>query len=228
MGRLSMLTAALGAAALILASGGAYALAASNGGTITLCVKHNGGTVYKAAKCAKHDKQFSVNKQGVPGTAGPQGPQGPPGTVDTSGFYTKSQSDGRYLQAVQAVGGQSAVGVSGYAIGGLQVLRQVTVDVGPTARHVLIEADGDVWSEPGSTCDGFLELGWDGQGQSTTNTSATAPVNGSTNGKASLTTSATPLLSPGSHVVALSGVVNPPAGCIGFEDTRLNVVVLSS
>jgi hypothetical protein len=225
-----MLTATLGAAALTLTGGAAYALAASSSGTITVCVRHNGGALYKAAKCVKHDKQLSWNKQGVTGATGPQGTQGrqgPPGTVDTSTFYTKSQSDSRYLQVTQAVSGQSAVGSSGYGLSGLTTLRQLTVDSGPTARHVLIEGDGDVWSAAGQTCDGFMQLSWDGKPQSATNTSATAPVNGSTNGRASLTTSAMLLLSPGTHVIELSGNASS-SGCIGFQDSRLNVVLLSN
>jgi hypothetical protein len=39
--------------------------------------------------------------QGVQGAQGPQGPQGPTGTVDTSNFYTKAQSDGRFLGNAQ-------------------------------------------------------------------------------------------------------------------------------
>ena len=55
MRHLSKLAAALGAAALLIAAGGGYALASSSGGTITVCVRHNGGALYKAGKCAKHD-----------------------------------------------------------------------------------------------------------------------------------------------------------------------------
>ena len=55
MRNLSKLAAALGAAALLIAAGGGYALASSSGGTITACVRHNGGTLYEASKCAKHD-----------------------------------------------------------------------------------------------------------------------------------------------------------------------------
>jgi hypothetical protein len=72
-----------------------------------------------------------------------------------------------------------------------------------------------------------MQLSWDGQSQSTTNTSATAPVNGGTNGRASLTTSAMPLLSPGTHVVELKGAASS-AGCVGFQDSRLNAVVLDN
>lgn len=63
--------------------GGAYALAASGGGKITVCVRHTGGTLYRAHKCAKHDKRLSWNKQGPRGLRGLQGPQGPGGSILT-------------------------------------------------------------------------------------------------------------------------------------------------
>jgi hypothetical protein len=94
MGRLRRSGLVLGTAALLVAAGGAYALASSGGQTITVCVKHNGGTLYQAHKCANHDKQLSWNKQGSPGATGtrgpagatgPQGPQGPQGDTGATG-----------------------------------------------------------------------------------------------------------------------------------------------
>jgi hypothetical protein len=94
MGRLSRSAAVLGAAALLILGGAAYALASSSDGTITVCVSHKGGTLYKARKCAKHDKQLSWNKQGLrgprgaTGATGPQGPHGvsgPKGDADLAG-----------------------------------------------------------------------------------------------------------------------------------------------
>ena len=78
------------------------ALAAGNASpTITACVHKHGGGLYRAKHCARHDRKLSWNElgpQGPPGNVGQQGPQGPPGTVDTSNFYTKAQSDARYIQ----------------------------------------------------------------------------------------------------------------------------------
>jgi hypothetical protein len=54
MGRISKPAVALAITSLLLASGGGYALASSIGGTITVCVNHQGGTRYKAKKCARH------------------------------------------------------------------------------------------------------------------------------------------------------------------------------
>jgi hypothetical protein len=76
-------------AVVIAAAGGAYA--ANSGGTITVCVHHNGGGLYEAKKCAKHDANLRWNaqgppgQQGNPGLQGPRGPQGSPGTNGTNG-----------------------------------------------------------------------------------------------------------------------------------------------
>jgi hypothetical protein len=79
MGTVSKTVATLAAAALLIAGGGAYALATSSGGTITVCVKHKGGTLYKAKRCAKGDRRLTWNNQGPPGTTGASGTQGPKG-----------------------------------------------------------------------------------------------------------------------------------------------------
>ena len=67
-----------------LAAGGGYAFASSvSSNTITVCVSHAGGTLYKAKKCAKHDKKLTWNKQGpqgIQGLKGDTGPQGPGAT----------------------------------------------------------------------------------------------------------------------------------------------------
>jgi hypothetical protein len=85
MRHLSKLAAALGAASLLIAAGGGYALASSSGGTITVCVRHHGGALYKAGKCAKHDSALSWNKQGPQGLPGPQGLRGPQGSQGIQG-----------------------------------------------------------------------------------------------------------------------------------------------
>jgi hypothetical protein len=85
MGHLSKVTAAVGIAALLIVAGGAYALASSGHGTISVCVKHGGGTLYRARTCAKRDKTLTWNKQGVAGRTGPQGPQGVQGQAGQTG-----------------------------------------------------------------------------------------------------------------------------------------------
>jgi hypothetical protein len=82
---LSKFAATLGAAALLLAGGAAYALASSTRSTITVCVKHHGGTLYKAKRCAKHDTRLSWNKHGSAGATGAPGPQGLKGDTGPQG-----------------------------------------------------------------------------------------------------------------------------------------------
>jgi hypothetical protein len=79
LAHLSKVAIAAGALALLIVGGGAYALASSNNVTLTVCVSHNGGTLYRAKTCAKHDKRLSWNKQGPTGATGPQGKQGAQG-----------------------------------------------------------------------------------------------------------------------------------------------------
>jgi hypothetical protein len=62
-------------------------------------VSHKGGTLYKAKKCAKHDRELTWNKQGPQGRQGVQGvqgmpgsgPQGPPGP--TASAYGEATTD---------------------------------------------------------------------------------------------------------------------------------------
>jgi hypothetical protein len=82
--RLSKSAAALGAAGVLVAAGGAYALA-SDGATITACVSHKSGTLYKAKRCAKHDKKLSWSKTGPQGPPGPMGQTGAPGAAGATG-----------------------------------------------------------------------------------------------------------------------------------------------
>ncbi len=113
MGRLSKSAAAFGIIGLLIAAGGGYALASSGGGTITVCVSHKGGALYKAKKCAKHDKQLTWNKQGPPGAPGPrglqgiQGVQGVPGNPGPSHAYSSVSSSLINMNA--AVNGDTTV-----------------------------------------------------------------------------------------------------------------------
>jgi hypothetical protein len=59
-------------AVVIAAAGGAYA-ASGGSPTISACVRHHGGTLYIAKRCAKHDRRLRW------GVTGPQGDPGPPG-----------------------------------------------------------------------------------------------------------------------------------------------------
>jgi hypothetical protein len=67
---------ALSAVALICAAGGGAYAATSSGKKISVCIKHTGGDLYKAKKCAKHDKSLTWNQAGIQGPQGVQGVSG--------------------------------------------------------------------------------------------------------------------------------------------------------
>lgn len=78
------LAAALGVVVLAAAiTGGAYAAGGSS--TITVCVRHHGGTLYKAGRCRKGDTKLSFNRQGPAGPQGARGAAGPQGPVGQTG-----------------------------------------------------------------------------------------------------------------------------------------------
>jgi len=87
---MKQLLAARGTSAAIVgvialaAGGGGYALA-SGAGTITVCVRHNGGGLYKASKCAKRDKRLSWNQVGPRGSTGAPGAPGARGSAGQNG-----------------------------------------------------------------------------------------------------------------------------------------------
>jgi hypothetical protein len=70
---------ALSAVALICAVGGGAYAASSTGKKITVCIKHAGGGLYQAKKCAKHDRSLTWNQAGIQGPQGLPGPDGLPG-----------------------------------------------------------------------------------------------------------------------------------------------------
>jgi hypothetical protein len=79
-------TSALAVGAIVLvigAAGGAYA--ANGSGSITVCIHHNGGGLYQAHKCARHDGKLRWNVQGPTGSQGTQGPQGIQGPQGNAG-----------------------------------------------------------------------------------------------------------------------------------------------
>ncbi len=79
------------AALVVAVSGGAYAATSGNSGdTIAACVRHKGGALYVAHKCAHRDKRLTWNIEGPRGSAGPRGAAGkdggagPPGPSGTT------------------------------------------------------------------------------------------------------------------------------------------------
>lgn len=102
--------------ALFLAlAGGAYAIHSSAPATIRACYSSRTGSlrVLRAAHCGPGEVFLAWNRQGIAGPAGAQGPQGvqgPTGTVDTSNFYSKAQSDTRYLPLAGIAANSSELG----------------------------------------------------------------------------------------------------------------------
>jgi hypothetical protein len=93
--------------ALFVALGGsAYAVSTSKPtGVLKACVSDQTGAMrllrQGSCKPSEHMVRWNVagpaGPAGAAGAQGSQGPQGPTGTVDTSNFYTKADSDSRYL-----------------------------------------------------------------------------------------------------------------------------------
>ncbi len=93
-------------AGVVLASGIVAAVAATSGTSAKACVDSKGQLrLLGKHGCSKGTRGLTLSAAGprgaagAPGTAGAPGPAGPTGatgTPDTSNFYTKSQSDGRY------------------------------------------------------------------------------------------------------------------------------------
>lgn len=90
--------------------------------------------------------------QGLTGAQGPQGPQGPAGTPNTSSFYSKTESDGRYLgKSAQAadsakLGGTSA-GEFTFGAGGQAGRWQELVDKGKEPSFLAIPGIGEIGVE---------------------------------------------------------------------------------
>jgi hypothetical protein len=58
----------------VAVSSGAYAAGSSSAPKITACVRHQGGALYTARKCARHDRTLTWNVAGPPGpSTGPAG-----------------------------------------------------------------------------------------------------------------------------------------------------------
>jgi hypothetical protein len=101
---------ALSAAALFCAIGGGAYAAASSSKTVTVCVKHSGGELYQAKKCAKRDKKLSWNEKGVAGAVGATGAAGAPGAAGTPGA---AGPGAKLISADVAVGSSSTGTIDG-------------------------------------------------------------------------------------------------------------------
>ena len=100
---------AVALAALLAASTGWAVAATSTSPVIRACANKKTGALRLATKCRKSERSLSWNKEGLPGHQGPTGTvgavgatgaagaKGETGTVNTSGFYTKTESNSRYV-----------------------------------------------------------------------------------------------------------------------------------
>src|ERR1700744_432216 len=110
-GRLTFSNVVASIALVLAMGGGAYAATGGIGsrGLIHGCYAKSDGAlrlVAAGARCGRHQRAIAFDRIGPRGAAGPRGATGPPGatgTVDTSAFYTKTQSDRRYAQGEGAV-----------------------------------------------------------------------------------------------------------------------------
>jgi hypothetical protein len=111
-----------GAVIGLCCGGLAIAGAATTSPTVKACVDTKGQLVLASkGACPKHTKKVTIDATGPTGATGPAGPSGAPGspgapgpsgapaTVDTSQYYTKAQSDARYVPS-SSVGSTSVLG----------------------------------------------------------------------------------------------------------------------
>jgi hypothetical protein len=130
-------------------AGAAYAGAGGSSATIQACASKHGGALRilgAHGHCRPSERAVRWNKTGPTGPAGPQGVTGPAGTVDTSNFYSKSQSDGRYLPlhgTADNAGQLGGVGPSGYVQNGFygqETLRFISSDIAAGGNDQLYPA----------------------------------------------------------------------------------------
>jgi hypothetical protein len=108
--RANRIAVALSAVALLATVGGG-AYAATNSKAITVCVKKHGGSLYKAAKCAKGDTRLSWSQVGPQGPAGVTGAAGAAGAKGTSGASGTNGSNG-----TNGTNGTNGLGATTYSV----------------------------------------------------------------------------------------------------------------
>ncbi len=93
-------------AALVAACSGLAVAASSSSPLIRACANKKTGALRLASKCRRRERALSWNREGVRGARGATGavgakgetgPKGETGTVNTASFYTKTESDSRYV-----------------------------------------------------------------------------------------------------------------------------------
>jgi hypothetical protein len=89
-------------ALVVACAGGAYAAGEAANRSIAACVRHNGGGLYVAKRCAKRDRSLRWNvtgPRGAPGADGQQGAAGAPGKPGAPGapattLFAQIKADG--------------------------------------------------------------------------------------------------------------------------------------
>ena len=123
-------------ALVLAASGGAYAAATGSAGTIAACMRHKGGGLYVAHKCARHDTRLRwsvTGPKGATGTQGPVGPNGPAGATGPQGLFPGLLPSGATLRGAYAVFGTAS---SSGALAGDQISFGFELSAAPTAHFI--------------------------------------------------------------------------------------------
>jgi hypothetical protein len=133
------------------AVGSAYAATSVSSGSLSACVHHNGGALYEARQCAKHDRRLRWGLTGPQGPQGPQGTQGPTGPQGASGPAGPSGEPATKLFAQVESDGDTAVAsrvVQTAKVG----LGQYLVDFGQDiSRCVALVQEGGIPAGPGGS-----------------------------------------------------------------------------
>lgn len=146
--------------ALLVAGGAAYALS-SGGGRITVCVRHHGGALYRAHRCASHDTKVTWNARGPRGMNGKQGLQGlqglqgPTGSTGPSGPITGTLPSGVTLRGWFALSSPATTLALQPISFGLQTASPPTVHVIPNGGPVPAGCRGTAanpGADPGNLC----------------------------------------------------------------------------
>jgi hypothetical protein len=141
--------AAVAAAAAVALAGEATAPTAQapQSGVITACQKTKGAAkgrlrvVRANARCRRGEKKLTWSAVGETGPKGDKGDKGDTGTPDPSAFYTKAESDGRYLgAAAKAADAELLDGLDGSAfMQGAGRVRSMTGDI--NVANLLVEGN---------------------------------------------------------------------------------------
>jgi hypothetical protein len=145
----TMAIGALATGLIVVAAGIAYGAGVSS--QISVCVHHNGGALYKAKKCAKHDSKLTWNTVGPAGARGLTGAAGAPGAAGSAGATGTAGANG----AVAGFG-TSAQGPTAITLNTLTKIASLTLPAGNymVDASVAVHANATVPDEAaGAVCD---------------------------------------------------------------------------